>query len=96
MYFISYTHTSRNPSLVPHIPAYFWRDGKGWLGPAKILSVTEHNVNLSHNGHQKSPSLNRLRQIFPNAMIDLDSDDDTTALPHSTAAHSALPTFELI
>lgn len=46
-------HASGIQNLVPHPPVYFWRYWEGWLGPAKILNITEHNIVLSQNGHQK-------------------------------------------
>lgn len=82
------------PNLVPRLHANFWRDKDEWLGPAKILNITEHNVILAYNGHQMSSPTSRVRQILPDTTINPDSEDDTMVPPFSTATKAVSRTIE--
>lgn len=52
----------------PYLPAigetvYFWRDGSGWLGPAKVQKVDPNIITVRHNGVDKTSSFNRIRSL---------------------------------
>lgn len=34
-------HTSSGQALLHHLPVYFWRNGKKWLGTTKIINITK-------------------------------------------------------
>ena len=40
---------------------YIWRDGSGWIGPASVIAVREHEIDVLHNGHVKTADKFRIR-----------------------------------
>ena len=61
---------------------YFWRDSDGWLGPATIITITDYNIELMHNGKIKTSSPNRVRSI------NLDTLDHEPDQIHSQSPHN--------
>ncbi len=59
---------------------YFWRDKSRWLGPARVVEISDHVVTLVHDEQTKTSSLNRVQQTFPPLEdIVLDDEDAATA-----------------
>lgn len=74
------THDGIQAGELVHI----WRDGRGWIGPARVTSVQEHAVRVKHNGRSKTADKYRVRRV---TSATLDSDEDSTdARPPSTTA----------
>lgn len=87
-------HGSKVHHLVLNLQTFFLGDGKEWLGPAKILDITQHNVGFFHNDHFKTPPLHRIKQIRTDAMIDPESDNDIPTTPYPIAKDTVLLTIE--
>lgn len=64
-----------------HFPVCFWRNGKGWFGPAEILNTTEQNNVQCHNNHTKPSSYSKVRHKLPVATVHLDCDEDIQTPP---------------
>lgn len=42
---------------------YFWRDGPGWLGPARVTIINTYNIEFIHNGRTKNSTHNSVRRL---------------------------------
>lgn len=54
-----------------------YRDGPGWLRPARIVEVTPHHVIVDHKDRRKSSGFNRTRLTSPCDEFDEPSNDST-------------------
>lgn len=61
-----------------------YRDGSGWLRPARVVEVTPHYVIVKHNGRRKSSGLNRTRLLGSTFNND-EPPRDSTAQPETLA-----------
>ncbi len=58
---------------------YYWRDNVRWLGPARVVDVSDHIVTVIHDEKVKTSSLNRVQKTRPpldDIVIYEDEDDE--------------------
>ena len=54
-----------SPEVRPGDYVLFWRDGKRWQGPAKVIKIEGNVVTLVHDERTKTSSLSRVRKPQP-------------------------------
>lgn len=47
---------------------YIWRDNFGWIEPAKITSLEDHNVSVEHDGHKNRHHI-IVSEAYPNIPV---------------------------
>ena len=73
-----------SPKIKPGDYVFFWRDGKRWMGPGKVVKIEGNLVTLVHDERTKTSSLNRVRKTQPpieviNDILDFEQCDETGA-----------------
>lgn len=61
---------------------YFWRDNVGWIGPARVIKVESHGIEVWLNGSVKTASTNRVRRMS-NRETDSTSTEPDEIVPQS-------------
>jgi len=67
---------------------YFWREKRRWLGPARVVKVTDNVVTIVHDERTMTSSLNRVQKTIPPAFQPESEDEPIPELPQIAAPTS--------